>query len=434
MIFMAMVALIVGSGLVYFLINSSQESVLVDRSHDWNSAMILAEAGIEEGMALVNNSGWPNNTTYSSDGWTYSAADNVFSITRTLRSAIGSYTVYVTNRLGGPTILSVGNAISNDSGLNSNSVRRAVLITTTTSNPFLGALTMQKGVDMHSQNITVDSYDSTDPYHSYWPGYPNGLGYGVYTNTGSTANSVRKANGNVATDGTVVGVISVGNGQIYGIVNTGPGGTTQLGSQGSVGDISWVDSGTQGIKSGYSRDDMNVVFTDVTLPSTNWTALANNTSITNSGNYSMNQITGNMTISATNVTLYLTNGINFSGNRTLNITSNASVTIYAGGTIDDGGNGLINNSSQHPSQLVVWGLPSLTSITLHGNGAFWGAVYAPEAVVNFKGAGNSGGFYGALMAYSITLTGNSTFSYDESLKNLFGGTWVVNSWKEVTAN
>jgi choice-of-anchor A domain-containing protein len=282
--------------------------------------------------------------------------------------------------------------------------------------------------------VTVDSYDSTDPSYSWWPSYPFGRGYGVYTNSGSANNPKRKANGNVATDGTVTGVISVGNGQIYGIVNTGPGGTTQLGSQGSVGDIAFVDGGSHGIKSGYSRDDMNVVFSDVTLPSTNWVSLPSNSNITNSGNYTMNQINGNMTISATNVTLYLTNGISFSGNKTLNITSNASVTIYAGGSIDDGGNGLINNSSQHPSQLIVWGLPSLTSITLHGNGAFWGAIYAPEAVVNFKGGGNSGGFYGALMAYNITLTGNSTFSYDESLKNLFGGTWVVNSWKEVTAN
>lgn len=51
--------------------------------------------------------------------------------------------------------------------------------------------------------------------------------------------------------------------------------------------------------------------------------------------------------------------------------------------------------------------------------------------VQFKGGGNSGGFYGSLTAHDIVLTGNSTFSYDEALGR-FGNTgFTVTSWAEV---
>jgi len=201
--------------------------------------------------------------------------------------------------------------------------------------------------------------------------------------------------------------------------------------------LAWVDAATPGIQPGYSQDDMNVAFPDVVAPTNNWIPLPNNSNITNSGSYAMNQINGNTTIgngtNAVNVVLYLTNGINFSGSSALTIGTNAYVTIYAGGSITDGGNnkGQINNQSQHPAQLIIYGLPSLTSITLHGNGAFWGAIYAPEAAVSFKGGGNSGGYYGALTAGSIKLTGNSTFSYDMSLGSLGSTGYTVTSWQEV---
>lgn len=425
----AILAVVAGSTLVYVLVSAQQELGLVNRSKAWNSALILAEAGIEEGMTLINNNSWPNNTSYSSDGWTLNG--NVYSITRVMDSKIGSYTVYVTNTSPIPSVCCVGQAYARSSRFGSNNITRTVLVKALNVNPFPGALTMQQDVDMNGNNVTVDSYDSEDPYHSFWPGYPAGRGYGIYTNTGSYYNSVRKANGDVSTDGAVTGVIDVGNGQIYGKVNTGPGGTTQLGSQGSVGNVNWVGSGNIGIQPGYSASDMNVSFPDVTLPDTNWTSLANNTSISNSGAYRMDQITSDMTITGSNVVLYVSNGIDLTGNTTLSIGTNSYVTMYVGNEIDDGGNGRINNLSQHATQLFIYGLPSLDSIKLHGNGAFWGAIYAPSAVVEFKGAGNSGGYYGALVGFRIDLTGNSTFSYDEALGR-FGSTgFVVTSWQEV---
>lgn len=425
----AILAVVAGSTLVYFLVGAQQELSLVNRSKAWNTALILAEAGIEEGMTLINNNNWPDTGTYSADGWTLNG--NVYSITRVMDPKLGSYTVYVTNTSPVPSVCSVGRAFTKDTSFNSNNITRKVLVRALNTSPFPGALTMQQDIDMNGNNVTVDSYDSEDPYHSYWPNYPNGRGYGVYTNTGGSINAVRKSNGDVATDGAVTGIIDIGNGQIYGKVNTGPGGTVQLGSQGSVGGLNWVNNGTRGIQPGYSQSDMNVAFDDVVLTNNTWISLANNANITNSGAYTMDKITDNMTISGSNVVLYLPNGIDLNGSTSLTIQTNSYVTMYVGNKIDDGGNGAINNFSQHAPQLIVYGLPSLTSIKLHGNGAFWGAIYAPNARVEFKGAGNSGGFYGALVGYNIDMTGNSTFSYDEALGRFGSIGFVVTSWQEI---
>jgi hypothetical protein len=297
------------------------------------------------------------------------------------------------------------------------------------TSPFPGALTLKSTVDVNGNNVTADAYDSTDPTHSSWQ---VGLGYGTYVNTGTSVNPLRAADGNIATDGSI---INIGNGNVYGHVDTGPGGNVAVGANGSVGGLAWVNTGTRGIQPGYSQDDMNVSFPDVVAPTNSWIPLANNANITNSGSYAMNQITGPITIDGgtnrINVTLYLTNGITLNGQDMLTITNNAYVTIYAGGSITETGNGAINNASQHPAQLIIYGLPTLTTISLVGNGAFWGAIYAPEADVTFKGAGSAGGYYGALTGNSIKLTGNSTFSYDMSLGHMGNTGFTVTSWQEI---
>jgi hypothetical protein len=440
LIMTAVLAVVAGSTLAYFLLRAQHEYFLVNRSQAWNKALVMAEAGVEEGLSLINrNNGsstvltnWYNGA--SSDGWTVSTLAvgyNLYSITRIVDTNMGSYTVYITNGVSGPVILSIGTAYCNNSLMNSDIIVRKVLVNASSSSSFPGAITVKSTVNMSGNNVDIDSYDSSDPLHSYWPAYPAGLGYGVYTNTGSTHNFVRKANGNVATDGVV---INVGNADVYGHVDTAPGGNASVGANGSVGGISWVDNATQGIQPGYSADDMNVIFPDVIPPATNWTTF-NGSAITNTGYYAMDSISSSFTITASNVVLYLTNGLNYSGNKLFNIASNASVIIYAGGSINDGGNGSINNSSQHPAQMIVYGLPTLTSITLHGNGAMWAAIYAPEADVSYKGSGNAGGFNGSLTANSVVLTGNSTFSYDEALGRLnLNNGYVTKSWQEISGH
>ena len=78
-----------------------------------------------------------------------------------------------------------------------------------------------------------------------------------------------------------------------------------------------------------------------------WTNLSNNTSISNGGYYSMDQINGNMTIAASNVVLKVSNGLLFNNGKTLTIKSNASLTVYFDTQFDMGhssGNKIINES------------------------------------------------------------------------------------------
>jgi hypothetical protein len=280
-----------------------------------------------------------------------------------------------------------------------------------------GAITCQGAIDFNANIVTVDSFDSLDPLHSSWLNYPFGLGYGAYTNTGSTPNPYRKANGNIATDSQI---FSINNTTIFGHIAVGPNVSITLSPKTSIGNLNWVPD-TMGIQPGYFTNNMTAVFRSIFPPDTNWISLANNTKITNSGYYAMDMINDNMLIGGRNtitVTLLLTNGIRLGGIKSLMIASNAWVTLYAGNQINDGGNGSILNTSRHAPRFVVYGLPTLTSIKIHGNGAFYGLVYAPNALAEVRGFGASGGYYGAFVYSNIVCTGNTSFSFDESLTSI----------------
>jgi len=66
-----------------------------------------------------------------------------------------------------------------------------------------------------------------------------------------------------------------------------------------------------------------------------------------------------------------------------------------------------------------FGLPSCASITLNGNGAFLGLIYAPEAQLAYSNAGtNSLYFQGACAAKSIVLNGPLSFHFDVNLERI----------------
>jgi hypothetical protein len=112
-----------------YLMMVATERNSVARSQQWNSSLTVAEAGVEEGLAMVNQyayttssiSNWAQSAT--SEGWSnidnYTSGTNtfqVYSLSRALPSDYGSYKVYVTNVINGaypyglPVILSIGTA------------------------------------------------------------------------------------------------------------------------------------------------------------------------------------------------------------------------------------------------------------------------------------------------------------------------------------
>jgi len=102
--------------------------------------------------------------------------------------------------------------------------------------------------------------------------------------------------------------------------------------------------------------------------------------------------------------------------------TNASLILYvgrptgSGDTLTLAGNGTLN-SPGYARNLQIFGLPSLTSISLSGNLAWTACIYAPNAVATAGGGGNNTqDASGAIVVKSITLNGHWNFHYDESLK------------------
>ena len=112
----------------------------------------------------------------------------------------------------------------------------------------------------------------------------------------------------------------------------------------------------------------------------------------------------------------------------------------AGASTSLGGQGVINGGAK-ASSFGYWGLPSNTSISMHGNAAFTGTIYAPQAALTLGGGGNSDyDFVGATITSSVKMNGHFKFHYDEALK-AFGprrgyavASWEEASWEEVHQN
>jgi hypothetical protein len=330
MLVVAIIALIIAGILSGYLLLVSHESLMVQRSENWNSALNVAEAGVEEGMALINiNAGTANGgvTNWSSSAtangwdttnqaalkvmtWSYNgtnqtwAATNgtIYHIRRWLDPNTGYYDVYVNNSsTNGPEILSIGDAKWAATGTSSMSdaVRKIYVqtygSTTLGDNGLIG-----DQLNFNGNNVTIDSFDSSSPQYSIWHTnlWSHGANYGTWDSSLSyDTNSPpsRTANVHVASES---GLVDVGNANIYGYINTTPGGSYTVKHNASVGDLNWVRSGTPGVESGHFKDDLNQTFTSPTLPTpvstaqpnTNWigpiayTTIAQTQSVTIGGN------------------------------------------------------------------------------------------------------------------------------------------------------
>jgi hypothetical protein len=125
--------------------------------------------------------------------------------------------------------------------------------------------------------------------------------------------------------------------------------------------------------------------------------------------------------------------ITVNGNASTTIGAAGSLRIYTNGDLSIGGSGITNSAGQ-ASKFSVFSTSTSGSqnISLVGTAQLIGSVYAPTAAVSITGGGASGGFYGAVVARTVTMTGNSNFHYDEALA--FGGAENpvrVGQWREL---
>lgn len=412
-------ATIIGLALVGYLSLASNQNVATLRSHQWNSAIPVAEAGIEEALIHL----YYNPVNRATNGWVADA--NGFTKSRALGESIYSVTI---STASSPTITARA-YVKVPMGTNFIDPPRTILVTTTNDALFAKGMVAKGQIDLSGNNIMTDSFDSTDP---------------DYSTNGRYDPNKTKDNGDVATNSSLIDSLNVWNAEIYGKASTGPGGTVLVGPNGSIGSKAWHDAGKKGIEPGWATDDMNVNFPDVRPPFTGgaFTPTSGNFGGTN---YTYLITTGNWQLSNLNLSgqnkalvighavLYVTGNVSVSGQSYIQIATNSSLQLYVGGpTASIGGQGVINTPG-NATNFFYYGLPSNTSLSFSGNAAFTGAIYAPQADFTLGGGGRDDyDFVGASVTSTVKMNGHFKFHYDENLgKTGPRRGFVVTSWNEI---
>jgi hypothetical protein len=472
---------LVGFLMVSYLAVVSQQNQSIARSQTWNSAIPVAEAGIEEALAhlnyncLLNPTDLTKTVKWTADDWVKEG--NTYTVTRFFGTNWDSPYYKVTIDTGAPastnnpiitaegyvpTLLSAVDlpsifAYANDGSSTSTRqvgvVSRKVQVMAKVQPLFAHAIAADGKIDLGGNDMFVDSYDSVDG-----------------TNRVQYSMSRRRDKGSVATNSGLTNSLLVGNANVFGPVSTGPGGSISVGPNGGVGDLSWnADNANNGkIQPGWSTDDMNVEFPEVKAPfaggylaprenvrftnaytgwltnrtvtkhtsgtgknritwhTTNTTVtLVTNQTVTvyryvfDSGNYKISGLNNESVLVVGNATVWVDGDISLKGNDVVDITSSGSLKLYAGGNVAFAGNATINNMSYKAEACSIFGLPTCTSVTLGGNGNMVGTVYAPNANITMNGGGASVimDFSGAVVGKTVTLNGHYDFHYDENLAN-----------------
>jgi hypothetical protein len=387
---------------VYLNLLQSQNKLVV-HSETWNASLTMAEAGIEEAMAQMNN----GSTDYSLNGWgsTGSGTNAIYGpVSHNLSG--GSYKVFITGvATSTATIYSTGSiTVPITSELVSRAVK-CVTIIQTTGNIGVGA---KGNIDFNGHGPIVDSYDS---------GSTNLSNHGAYDASKATNNAVIASMG---------GIVDFGQHTVDGSLYLGP-------------NASYDGSGTV---TGTIYQDANINFPDVTLPTPpggTWQTapLSGSThTFTTSGYYAVADQYPIVVNAGVTVTLDVTSSVGNYAPSSVVIhggdTNSGTANIYLNGptSMSIAGNTAVDASSR-PENLNFYGLPSLASVTMSGSSSFVGTVYAPEASMTLNGGGSSNDFMGSLVVNTLTINGQYNFHYDQSLAGKGIPYVVINSWQEL---
>ena len=324
---------------MYYLALINQQNRLSARSQAWNIAIAISEAGIEEGLEVLNTINY-SNITPATLGWAYDGA--VYWRTNQ-SSSLGDnwYTVGLNiDNLATPQITSrayvgISSLARNEPseffagvGLTAgpDTLTRAIRVSCSRGNLFLASMVAKHQIDLKGNGIVSDSFDSGDIRKS---------NFGRYDGTVYAGDK-----GDVASNDGVVSSVSVQNANVFGRAHTGPEGTVTVGSQGAVGSHAWQTAGNKGFQPGYVLQDANFTFPDTTLPYSSGLPLA--------GPQTIVTVTYDYTRTSTNSTTY-PNPVPWSG-VTTNIASYTTVSVLPSPVLPGMvTNSIVNNSSSLPS-------------------------------------------------------------------------------------
>jgi hypothetical protein len=394
----------------------------VARSQSWNAAIAVAEGGVEEALAQLNRGVGSAALNLAVNGWEQKPGGSYGP--QQQRYLGSNYYDVVIVPGATPVIYSTGYTAA---PFGASPISRAIRVNTS-SNAALFAVAMvaKDKVDFKGFDTATDSFDSENAN---------------YNTNGRYDPAKARDRGDVASS---FGLVNVGNAKIKGKVQTGPTGSSGVGSNGSVGSSTWVNGGNLGIEPGWSANDFNIDFPDVLEPFSSAFSPVSGTVAGTNYNYvlgSDNYLMTSLTLKAKevmyvdgNAVLYVTGDVLMQGNGNTSsqiiIGPGASLGIYVGGA--SAAFTQVNNEG-NAKTFNYYGLPANTSVSFGGNAAFIGTIYCPNADFTIGGGGNDiYDFEGSVMAKTIKLNGHYNFHYDESLGRSgpsFG--YVATSWKEL---
>lgn len=407
------------------LINTHHHAVV--RSNSWQETLLVAEAGIEEGLEHLNTPGVTTNNL-GVHSWTDLGGGNYQK-----KSVIGNRQSLVTIKIG-PAVTNAHPVIVASSQIIgpivSPPVYRTVQVLTKPKPliPTPGAMVVNSVVFFAGSGITTDSFDSSNTNYSTG---------GLYD-----PNKARD-HGDVCTLSSTANLLNVGNGKIKGKVRTGPDGQVIVGANGSVGDMNWVNSGKIGIQAGHFADDVNMDIPPVVLPNVNWTPpIAGNYNVSGTtykyvldgkNPWKLTSLDGGLYVGSGKNVLYVSDKIKIGSGMQIRVAAGASLTIYMGGAnASISGQGVVNETGL-AQNFIYYGLPTNTQLDFGANAAFVGVIYAPSAVFTLGGGGNNTyDFIGECVTESAKMNGHYNFHFDEALKKLKSPTgYVVAAWNEL---
>jgi hypothetical protein len=433
---------LIGMMMASYLMMLKSHLYSVTRSQAWNASLMVAEAGVEEAMAHLNDT----NTLIvglSGAGWT--RAYPLFIYTKTNYIGNDYYGVIIDETVHtNPIIYSTGYVAG---PISSPALTRSVRIKTKpkTATMVNGSMIVKSTIDFKGNGVGSDSFNSSDTNH--WPG-------GIYTNISSWYSNMD--HGDITTLSSKANMVTINSGSVKGVIHTAPGGLASVGSSASVGDNAWVNSGTLGLEAGHELADATNSYPDATLPDLGgltWTPAISTVSVTINGTnavskgdygYSFGKTSPNFQyindstkidviyVQKAGMILRVDN-ITFSTKAVIYIAPGASLALYVTEpTFALSGQGVINTTGV-ARNFQYYGLPSNTQINLGASTDFVGEIYAPEAAFTLNGGGNSIiNFVGTSITYSSTLNGHFNFHYDQNASvdlQLFG--YRAYTWDEL---
>jgi len=416
---------------------------LADRSFYQNSAVNLAEIGIEEALYCFNRL---DNVSVATAAWESPwtiAGDN--SVKRTF-----------TNFTLGPGVTASVKVYANH--YNPSSATTPVIVSRSIITFARGGATIEKymEVTLRKRSLWVNGLVAKDGIT--WVGHPAADSWNSDPDNNPATAAVAYSTtvqGAACTVAAISGNISLGSGgNVYGYAKTGSTGTT---SGGSVHGLGTTTNDPSRITTDFSANLPPITLPTATVinhisgtvptdfPLGTHTAAADGKyyfQFASGKNISATTTVGTAVPNAKVVFLMLdhqgTTAIGFTGTKSLTVKTGSQLTVYTNGDISAFGNGIVNGTTAGANQasaLVIYGTsaaPSTQSFSVGGNGQLYAAIYAPQAIVEMKGGGSSGMVLGSIVAKSITMNGGTDFHYDEALGTVTSGNpFGIVKWREL---